>query len=310
MNSANDPKIAAIIQEIRSQVPELQSLSDELRAKWSAIPGDDGVLLGTDFWRPVIVCDAIVRIRLFSEQNFIVIETLGLLAMARYVFELVVWLKHIERDPSFSLAYARFLTKQQLEFYETLATHLAHEADMYERLGAEEAKLHKDLLSDSIDTNRADAGALIAQAMKSASQAVDSQLTANFAIYSDRVEALGYSYVTHLVRSKAIPDARKNAESCRETLERLNRRWGSTIDSLKVGKWRWEERAKFVGMENEYAFIYSYTSRMLHAHPHSLSTDQKNLEEPEILLFLRYIEMQFRWIRKLAGSHLGRTSLH
>ena len=52
------------------------------------------------------------------------------------------------------------------------------------------------------------------------------------------------------------------------------------------------------------------TSRMLHAHPHSLSTDQKNLEVPEMLLFLKYVEMQFCWIRKMALGYLGHTDLH
>lgn len=49
---------------------------------------------------------------------------------------------------------------------------------------------------------------------------------------------------------------------------------------------------------------------MLHAHPHSLSTDQKNLEVPEMLLFLKYVEMQFCWIRKMALGYLGHTDLH
>ena len=310
MNSSNDPRILSILQEIRARVPELQSIADELQAKWSAIPGDDGTRLGSDFWRPTILCDAVIRIRLFSEQSFIVVETLGLLAMARYVFELVVWLKHIEMDPNFALLYARLLMKQQVEFYENLATHLENEAAMYDRLGKEEEALHREVLSNPANLERVNASAFIAQAMKSASQALDGQLTTNFAIYSEKVETLGYSYVAHLVRTKALVDAQANAQSCRETLDKLNDVWRTTIDSLGVRRWTWEERAKYVGMANEYAFIYSYTSRMLHAHPHSLSTDQKNLEAPEMLLFLKYVEMQFRWIRSLALSFLGHTNLH
>ena len=310
MNPPDNPRILSILQEIRASVPELQNIADELRARLSAIPGDNGARLGADFWHPTILRDAVIRIRLFSEQNFVVVETLGLLAMARYVFELVVWLKHIEKDSNFALLYARFLMKQQVEFYEDLAAHLEIEAAMYDRLGKEEETLHREVFSNPANLEIENAGAFIAQATKSASQAVDGQLTTNFAIYSDKCEVFGYSYVAHLVRSKALIAAQANAQSCRETLDELNGVWRTTIDSLGVKKWVWEERAKNIGMANEYAFIYSYTSRMLHAHPHSLSTEQKNLEPPEMLLFLKYVEMQFRWIRNMAIGFLGHTNLH
>ena len=42
-------------------------------------------------------------------------------------------------------------------------------------------------------------------------------------------------------------------------------------------------------MEEEYDFIYSYTGKLLHATPASLTTNQKNLEPNEVLGFLKYV---------------------
>ncbi len=53
-------------------------------------------------------------------------------------------------------------------------------------------------------------------------------------------------------------------------------------------------------MEHEYDFIYSYTSRLLHATPASLTTDQKNLEPREVLVFLRYVHVRLLEIIDMA----------
>jgi len=43
--------------------------------------------------------DALIRLRQLTDNNFQFIETLGLLAVARYVFELSVWLLLFDKDP-------------------------------------------------------------------------------------------------------------------------------------------------------------------------------------------------------------------
>ncbi len=42
-------------------------------------------------------------------------------------------------------------------------------------------------------------------------------------------------------------------------------------------------------MIEQYEFLYSYTSRLLHATPVSIFTNQKNLEPEEMRLFLEYV---------------------
>jgi hypothetical protein len=47
-----------------------------------------------------------------------------------------------------------------------------------------------------------------------------------------------------------------------------------------------------VGMADEYAFIYSYTSRLLHATPSSITTRMQNLDDGEVVTFLRYLSVR------------------
>ena len=45
-------------------------------------------------------------------------------------------------------------------------------------------------------------------------------------------------------------------------------------------------------MQDEYRFIYSYTSRLLHATLGSITTNYRNLELTEIRMFLGYIHVR------------------
>ena len=69
-------------------------------------------------------------------------------------------------------------------------------------------------------------------------------------------------------------------------------------------RWNWKLNANKVGMGDEYEFIYTYCSRLLHASPTSVTTDQKNLEDDEMLVFLRYILISMRTVLDLANTSL------
>ena len=70
----------------------------------------------------------------------------------------------------------------------------------------------------------------------------------------------------------------------------------------------WKQRAAIVGMAAEYDFVYSYTSRLLHATPPSITTDQKNLEPGEIEMFLRYVKVAIMDMLDIATKVLTRVS--
>lgn len=314
MSESTRQNIFQIITELKLLHPKLQLLTDSLKGKLSTFKTIEMEEYGADYWRTQALSDALVRVRIFVENNLSYIETLGVLSLCRYTFELVVWLKHFEMDQRFALVYARMLIKQQAELYEDLANHLRREIALYNSLAAEEKAAHDRVLGAAAVAQRsADPAAIgrkINEDMHAASGYVDEKLALQFAIYSSDIKRNGYGFQAHLIETQALPQALDYAAKNSESLTKFNNRWAATISELKLKGWKWNARAANVDMASEYDFIYSYTSRLLHATPASLTTNQKSLEDEEAFLFLRYVNTQFRWIIKHAEARVAQQTVH
>jgi len=100
----------ALIAKIRDLRGTLELLAGPFRTEDADKSFDR---LSADHWRRNTYGNALVRLRLFTENNFSYIETLGLLAVARYIFELSVWLRLIEKDLRYALVFYSELLKNQ-----------------------------------------------------------------------------------------------------------------------------------------------------------------------------------------------------
>jgi len=302
MSESARARISHLVADITALQPKLDSLASSLKRKLDTFTAENAEQHAIGYWRIRSLCDAVIRVRIFVERNFSHIETLGVLSLCRYTFELVIWLKLIQKDERFSLVYARELLKQQHDLYQDLANHLEREIALYRALGEEETVAHTRILeAATAAVPVADAkmtGRKIVEDMHAASDSVDEKLALNFTIYSDEIKQNGYGFQSHIIQTKALPHALDYAERNRDSLAKFEEKWGTIIKELKLKEWKWKARAAYVDMASEYDFIYSYTSRLLHATPASLSTNQKSLEDEEALMFLRYVATQFRWIIK------------
>ena len=74
-----------------------------------------------------------VRVRLLLEQNFNFIETIGVIAVARYLFELSVWLKLFERDARYGLVYYAQLLDTQRRYFDDQRSQLVRDIPCFER---------------------------------------------------------------------------------------------------------------------------------------------------------------------------------
>lgn len=294
MDESVRSQISDLITRIEVVRPTLEVVTNSLSTKLSTFSEVEAEEQAIVYWRMQALRDALVRIGTFIERNFSYIETLGLISLCRYTFELVVWLKHIELDERFALIYAQILCKQQVELYEKLAGHLQREIDLYLSLAEEETIAHANVRA-AARTQRT-AGRATVEDIRAASNLIDERLALEFAIYSDQALHNGYGFQAHLLKTQALQKAVAYADENRIFLAKFNSRWAKIIEELKIKDWKWYARAKHVGMDSDYDFIYSYTSRLLHATPASLTTHQQSLEEQEIAMFLRYIAIQFRWI--------------
>jgi len=100
------------------------------------------------YWVHVAFADSLVRLRLLIEQNFAHIESIGLLAVTRYVFELTVWLKLLAKDSRYGLVYYRELIKNQLEYHTDLRNHLIREVTFLLEAQEREKKLIAERLEE------------------------------------------------------------------------------------------------------------------------------------------------------------------
>jgi hypothetical protein len=50
--------------------------------------------------------------------------------------------------------------------------------------------------------------------------------------------------------------------------------------------------AERVDLTDEYDYLYTFASKLLHATPASITTDHKNLEPSELVVFLKYISVK------------------
>ncbi|MBK4602616.1 hypothetical protein JJQ34_24255 [Enterobacter cloacae] len=76
-------------------------------------------------------------------------------------------------------------------------------------------------------------------------------------------------------------------------------------DILKIIKnWNWKQKAIETNHFFEYDYIYSFTSRMLHATPANITTNYKFLSRDEILIFLKYINVKLTDIVELSNKFI------
>ena len=118
---------------------------------------------------------------------------------------------------------------------------------------------------------------------------VDAEASRRFSLYADDARTNGYGFQAYFVETKAIPQAERAILDIEKEIKEFCSRVPKEVQNLAKGRWQWRQMADKVGLVHEHDYIYSYASKLLHATPASLTTDQKNLELPEICVFLRYI---------------------
>jgi len=124
-------------------------------------------------------------------------------------------------------------------------------------------------------------------------------------MYGQQALINGYDFQSHLVEKKVLPQVFKTIADLEQEARDFDRDAPKEIKYLIPKRWKWRDRAGLVDMQDEYDFIYSYTSRLLHATPASLTTNQKNLEPDEVKLFLDYIHVRLVDIIHIARNELA-----
>jgi hypothetical protein len=249
-----------------------------------------------DFWRRNAFGNALIRLYQLSNNNFQFIEMMGLLALARYVFELSIWLRLFQQDVRYGLVYYRELLEAKLRYFKDTTEHLRREVELLKRFEEADGKAQRAL----IDAYKQGTVRDISASMAKATETVDTEASRNFSIYLDDAKVNGYGLQAHLVENKAIPQVDQAIKDLTNKIAEFSKNVPSDVQDLANGRWQWRRMAQEVGLAHEHDYIYSFASKLLHATPASLTTDKKNLELSQMYIFLRYIHVKILEIMDLA----------
>lgn len=284
---------------IKSLRPDLERLAEPFRH--DAVSGKEPVFdkWCANDWRRNTFGNALVRLQQLTEQNFQFIEPIGVLAVARYIFELSIWLHLFQKDSRYCLIYYRELLETQRKYYEDTVAHLRKEIELLRRFEKMDSQAMNEV--NQVVSTEGRVGE-VGQMIRNAMDRVDAEASRNFSLYLEDARTNGYGFQAYLVEKKAIPLIKQAVKDITGEIQDFQRLVPQDVQNLVKGRWQWRRMAEEVSLSHEHDYIYSYASKLLHATPASLTTDQKNLELSEICIFLRYIYVKILEIMELARS--------
>ena len=205
VNPLHQQRIEELVAAIKSLQTQLDKMSEAFRQGFNSENPPDFDKWSDQDWCRNAFGNALVRLRQLTEQNFQFIETMGLLAVARYVFELSVWLHLFKDDSRFGLVYYRQLLDTQLRYCKDTAEYLRREVELLKSFQQKDKKSAHAVLKNAIskESLSSEISTLIRQAM----DAVDSEASRKFSLFLDDAKINGYGFQAHLVEKKAIPQA-------------------------------------------------------------------------------------------------------
>lgn len=243
-------------------------------------------------WCLSVVGDSLVRTRLLIEQSFQFVDSLGVVAVSRYLHELSIWLNLFIKDERYGLLYYDQLIDTQKNYYQSTLDQLRREIVLLDEFALREEKERDGF------TNQQESAEGFAAAIRNAAEKIDKEAARTFSIYAEQAKYNGYGFQAYLVAQQSIPPVESALMDIAAERSSFDNSILPRISDLVLDKnrrkkrWKWKEMAKEVGLESEYDYIYSFSSKILHATPASITTNQKNLEATEMLVFLKYIEVK------------------
>ncbi|WP_441237996.1 hypothetical protein [Bradyrhizobium sp. 930_D9_N1_4] len=291
MKQTADSLIKEFRSEIHDRIPALRSSVESKRASLASLLTTSEERNHSALWWILSAhAGTLEKLDIFLRRDGSY-ESIELLAVARNIFENLVWLKLMNTDEQYGIVfYAQFL-RNQMESGQALIRKTEDEAilfehfdsldsDILEKLGPKSGALSNDEIRKAFE------------AQEEQSDALDKLIRREFCLYASQATQNGYGYQASLIRAKAIPIHQAKLLELEGHQQRLSGVLTTLLDArhvrLATGKWNWSERAGDVKMDAQYRFLYSFTSKLLHSIPLNIMTD-KMLSDLEAVMILDYV---------------------
>jgi len=280
----NEDRIEAIVGELQILRPGLQHAVAQLSSDLDA-GSRNTAPSSPDYWREVAFHDGLRRILIILDENYVCLNTTMVLSTTRYLFELSIWYKLLERDVGCGYVYASKMMDDAVAHARAQLSQTVREIKVFKELHDEDMKISQDL-ANSVRIGKLPKEA-IGQAMRNANADIDARARRSFLLYAAQAKHNGYGFQAHLLE-KALPQLQALVEGAEAERAKLKSSWPQYARAVKYDPRFWTNSAKSVDMEEEYQYVYKYTSRLLHANPGSITTNQPKLELAEMSMFLDF----------------------
>ncbi len=294
--SKEEQQIQLLTKKIKDYQPILDKTAQQFRTKKIV---NDFDKWNHESWCFSVFGDGLVRLRLFTEQNFNFIETMSIVAVARYIFELSVWVHLFKLDKQYGLVYYAQLLDTQQRYWKDELGQIKREIALLEDFERHEQDALNDLFNQFKVINDPEK---LNQMQKLIYEDIDKKASRHFSIYIEKAKTNGYGFQAHILRKKLIPKIELSISQVNSEIAAFDVKISHVVKNLNKGKWQWKQMAQKVGLTDEYEYIYTFSSKLLHATPASITTDHKNLEPSEIVVFLKYIDVKIEDILEIANE--------
>lgn len=265
-------RIAKIVGEIRSLHPRvdhtIKTLTTRVELEGELL-SDSNRYASPDFWRLAAIRHGMVKIILIIEQNFEYIETFGLLATTRYMLELLIWFQLLTSDNSdYCFTFVKQVFADGLDYLKKHLAKVKREIELFQQLEQRE-------LGETIEAAKRnlESPAAFGQLFRINAEEIDRVARRRFCSYNEDAVSRGYGLQAYLMEKQAIPELEQQIEQQEKKKEAAMSQMPKSVQGYK--RWVWKDEAEKAGMSEQYDFVYSYTSRLLHAKAVSFATDQK-----------------------------------
>lgn len=289
-----------LISKIKDKNPALASEAKRLRKPETANEFDK---FDHRHWCISAMSEALVKLRIFTEDNFNYIETMSLISVTRYILELSVWVKLFELDQRYGLVYYNQLIKTQKHYWTDYKSQLEREIDLLNSLQNKETELTQKEIQNLSQLPEEQQEEVARGLGKKVMSYIDDKAARNFSIYSEEAKTKGYGYQAHIVETNVKLEIDKSLQEILNEEIEFKKNISDEINKLIPKRWNWRDMAKKVGMDDDYDFIYAFSSKLIHATPASLTTNHKKLEICEMIVFLRYILVKINDIIEYSGKY-------
>ncbi|MDZ5730931.1 hypothetical protein SPG90_20740 (plasmid) [Enterobacter sp. D2] len=302
----SDITINQLVQEIKSKRNDLEATRNIFNAQSSTIEFE---IFDRDHWSHFAFNDSIIKLILLTENNFNAIETFSLVSTSRYILELSIRLTLIAQDSVYGLEYYGRLLRDQLQYWTGLKEQLNREIVFLHEMEEKERKLHHDKLLEYSKIEDPELKEKFGVALTpDVFNTIDNMASRKFSIHAAQARTNGYGFQAHLIQKNQLPEVESSLETVKKDIEKFNSSVSSDVKQL-LRYWNWKDYATETNHAEDYDYIYTFTSRMLHAVPVNITTNHPFLSNDEMIIFLKYINVKIADINELANTFISNSKI-